>query len=272
MSTIPTMPIGVEQFVERRPDYPYAGTAIVAFLDLLGFTERLRETWNTPSNVLDLLLQLKVDASNAFGQAGWYNTVIDGGGAATTYLYPYNVISISDSIVLRVVAEDGKFGTPGGAEQRDIYGAFCAVKTITQFVIARAAELGFGLRGGIEFGDIYMTATETIGPSFLDAYYLETKAKSARVVIGPQLCEHLQHHPAGRLRLNDDIYVCADSLLAVHPGDASLIGLRNNAPTKVKAKYDEVISAQGRPIGESLPPRGWLLAAEAATSLMCAKS
>lgn len=217
----------------------YQGKAFVTFIDLLGFSARLRETWGSDSGALKTLLSIKKEFSEyqplKLGMVGEFGEPLAAVGKAEFSLFSDSILLFSRSMFHQNPA--------------DFDSALMTILTAAGDVIRMVANHGFGVRGGVEFGDVWWDGTELIGPAFLDAYTIETKVKSARIAVGCGVLDHV----AKRLPnpyLSEWLYTCSDGVMAVRPlnaGDA-IADLRATAPDNFKSRYNELI--------ENLPPVG----------------
>lgn len=153
----------------------FEGTAIVAFLDLLGFSADVKRYWfDRDRSPLIKLMEIK--KKTTFRNFGGY-----GGFNLDSKLHKARVHTISDSVMLCYALPDNCSGDDFGA-------AFYAICAQVAIVWSNAVDMGYTIRGGIEIGPIYWTPTETIGPALVDAYLLESKvARWSRVICGPSL-------------------------------------------------------------------------------------
>jgi hypothetical protein len=158
---------------------PYKGISIVAFLDVLGFSESLQRTWGSENDTLEKVLSLKdaivTSKRLAFNAQGYPRKSL---GFSETSLF-------SDSIIICASVHSD-------AERIYAFPPFMAMVAKVQDACECAAKLGFVLRGGVELGEVYWDGNDAIGPAFLDAYALENKAGSARVLIGPKIMRQLK--------------------------------------------------------------------------------
>ncbi|HEY8032616.1 MAG TPA: hypothetical protein VIF02_09675 [Methylocella sp.] len=194
-----------------NPD-AFQGTAIVAFIDLLGFSASIRRHWNDANNPpLEKLLRIKNTAASSRK-----TTIIISDTATAPPLpkeaYRSRIHTISDSIVVCSALPPD---LPGNVFLRSLWTVFASV----QFIWESAATEGYAIRGAIELGDIYWTPAETIGPAFLGAYYLESKvSQCSRVIIGPELLKAAVQWTDGQLnQLGRALAVCPDKLIELAP-------------------------------------------------------
>ncbi|NVK44341.1 MAG: hypothetical protein HWE39_24160 [Oceanospirillaceae bacterium] len=177
----------------------HKGSGLVAFLDILGFSNEILNKWNDKlENPLDKLLELK-DHLPVHSDDEMDKYEADKENKAKR-LYPCRVQSISDSIIVSF-----------GFDDKPIYGDVI-LGTISFFdtisVIWRnAIEAGFTIRGAADWGDIFWNDKEIIGPAFIQVYNAEIKiAKSSRVIINSSLNRNLKKvFSEGKTFWNDEI-------------------------------------------------------------------
>jgi len=236
----------------RKLSGPFQGLAVVAFLDLLGFSARLEETWGREDSILPILFDLK-----ELIKTNRPSMVVIRDLPEPKVL----VRTISDSIVIccPIQSPDGRFAIS----------AITSVLLCALILMGEAAKRGFGIRGGVEIGQLYYDEDEIIGPAFGRAYSIESKiAKKARVLMGPGFLEYLANNPS-------DFWVSVGDVLCWTPegyyglaGDTTIVdhlkAVRASCPTEVlAAKYDEFISQCENPSSVGRQSRAvWLTGAE----------
>ena len=146
--------------------------AIVTFLDILGFSDVVRKRDPVAVNtILDSLERFTVPE------------------AEEEPAYEPEVIAFSDSIV-RVRKIETK--------TNKIYPFGLLFNEILDLVHAQGMliDAEVFLRGGIAFGDIYMSGHRVFGPALVSAYELESKyAKYPRIIVSPFLLRELKTNP-----------------------------------------------------------------------------
>ena len=252
----------------------FQGIGIVCFLDLLGFSSSIFTDWtNTERNPVDRLLSIK--AAPGIRTRGVSVQAHEGeGGSPIGQQFLPTVHSVSDSITLSI-------GLPSRATHNDLSLAFLSICLNARFVWQAAIQEGFVIRGGIELGPIYWSASEIIGPALINAYTIESKvAKTARVILGPQMLEELR-------KLKDDLgqqikqllMKCDDGLVAlspIHLAKNKEVGrdhtekvreLRDSCDSQYnKSKYHELLKILEEPSSVSEPTSTDL---DAARALFC---
>jgi hypothetical protein len=238
----PIAPEGLPSY--GNPERFY-GTAIVAFVDLLGFSAQLRANWvSTETSALAKLLRVKDDSQ------GWARTRIcvtsDTGNERPKQIsavYQARIHTVSDSIVVTTALE-GK-DVPEPHLRLAIASLFGGVGWVWE----RAVAEGFSVRGAVEIGDVYWTSSETIGPAFLDCYELENSiADWSRVILGPRLLATLSRFPAVD-EIHEHLAISQDNLIELAPvrlqRDGRLDQLRAIQAvcgTPYRRKYDPLLA------------------------------
>lgn len=159
----------------------YSGKAIVAFLDLLGFSEKIRNHWND-KDTLQCVLGLKKKTNNKpVGIQQVYNP------ARVSEIYECRVQAISDHFIVSCALNN----------EEDVHATFWSFVSLIencQKICVEAIKNGYVLRGGMEYGSIYWDNADIIGPALIDAYNLENGvARTARIILGSKLNSMLQN-------------------------------------------------------------------------------
>ncbi len=155
----------------------YKGKGIICFIDILGFSNDIFNHWdnqkNNPLNkILDIKKNLPVINPNNYSITPKNQEIRE---------YACRINSVSDSITIC-------FGHDEPSEYYDNYLGLL-VLLISAFKIWKSAIYsGYTVRGGIDYGDIYWDKNDLIGPSFINAYLLESKiAKTSRILVSSDL-------------------------------------------------------------------------------------
>jgi hypothetical protein len=161
----------------------FKGWALVAFIDLLGFSADVLSSWNASEDApLDRLLRIKAAASE-IRSAGILSYVR--GGPFDPKVHKARVHTVSDSIVVA-------YALPSAGNLYHLGQAMTVVSNGVQMAWAAALRNGYTARGAMELGEIYWTEHETIGPALVTSYWLESKiAKDSRVILGPCFLENI---------------------------------------------------------------------------------
>ncbi|MBV7546566.1 hypothetical protein KW849_09715 [Pseudomonas sp. PDM26] len=154
----------------------FKGIGYVCFLDILGFSQDILSNWNAAeSNPLDKLLAIKSALPVL------HDDEIEAGLNQSVRSYVCRVNTVSDSITIA-------FGLENKLIIGDMVLGLEALLANVREVWRTAIELGYTLRGAIDFGDIYWDRNELVGPAFINAYRLESEiARVSRVVVSSKL-------------------------------------------------------------------------------------
>lgn len=227
-----TFPLGRE---------PFEGQAIIAFLDLLGFSAYVREKWQRTFSPIKLIMDLKARAVDARSIHSSFHSYPDSDQIGRYHFVsaPY-VVSISDSFVVAATWDRMMPNT--------FFTAFSAVESACLQIMYRAVTYGFAVRGAVAVGDIYIDGAEIIGPAFLDAYEAESKvAKTAQVILSRSALEQMLTPYLTRKFDGSNMFVCGDGLVALRyddqcPEDVVKIQRRVRRRRDLASKYDEMIA------------------------------
>jgi len=149
----------------------FNGKGLVAFIDILGFSEEIMNKWY--NNKENPLLRIK-EIKRLIPTSDKKDIFI---GDEYSHIYASRVQTISDSFFISF-----------GFEEKDILNelgqaSITLMDTITS-IWETCLTFGFTIRGAIDYGDIYWNKNEIIGPAFINAYKQETKlAKTSRVIV-----------------------------------------------------------------------------------------
>lgn len=154
----------------------------VAFIDILGFTEKVNESRSDASieeqlnRCMKFIEEIRQIKTEAFG--------ID------TKNDEIQISTFSDSIVISYPEKH-----PGGL--------FDILMTISNLSCSLAFE-GFFVRGGLAYGDLYHNNRICYGPAFLSAYELEQIAVYPRVILEKGIIEKCVSNPDACFNLQSD--------------------------------------------------------------------
>lgn len=150
------------------------GKALVAFLDILGFSSEILTGWDDDPSPLEKILSLKkgIPTLNADDIAN-----MEANHDKKHRVYPCRVQTISDSIII-------SFGFENNPLPQDLtFGSAAFLYTVST-VWQKAIFNGYSLRGAIDFGNVFWNSTEIIGPAIINAIRAETaQAKTSRIVL-----------------------------------------------------------------------------------------
>jgi hypothetical protein len=219
---------------------PAPTTGLVAFLDILGFSAAVCSDW--PGTLYKLLNIKGAEGVKTDG----ITFAVEGPEASPNFRPAVN--TFSDSIILVTALQIDR----PPLEQLI---AFISTARNIGFAWNAAVKEGFLLRGAIEFGDIYRSESDVVGPAVASAVNLEKRADSGRILLGPKLLRALYELDGkteyGSGWLSTLMKCRADDLIAVSPAffastDDDTIekieGMRSCASDdKAKRKYDELL-------------------------------
>jgi hypothetical protein len=205
------LPISQDQFMGVRTQgnpAVFKGTAIVGFIDLLGFSASVRANWNDAKNSpLNKLLRIKELADKTRETTIAIATDAQHAPPAVSQAFRSRIHTVSDSLVVCSAL-------PSKLIEFELSYQLSALTLTINFIWEHAVEEGYTIRGGIELGPIYWTPAETIGPALVDAYSLEYQhAKWSRVVIGPALLRHIAIASNPPVAIRDLLTVSEDGLI-----------------------------------------------------------
>jgi len=216
----------------------YRGLAIVAFIDLLGYSEYVNKNWKSgESEALDTILKMKREFLTEPGGA---IIRIKGHNDHDKARYVPHIINISDSFVF--VTRFHKWYQP-----LDMFGAVAGLCGAVISLARLTTKHGFAIRGGVELENVYQAGSEIIGPAFNAAYTLEAKiAKRCRVVVGPNFMATTSCINDATTMLCGLFNRDADNMISIHHSTPDLIEpmikIRDNAPENVRYKYEYYFS------------------------------
>lgn len=234
----------------------YKGNAIVAFVDILGFSDEIKTKWNNSENdplvrilaLKDFLAYVKSEAE-IFKLTDYDETTIDASAP-----YP-DVITLSDSFVFIQKIEEN--------DDASFISALLSISFNILELWRISIDSGFTLRGGVGYGELFYSPTEIIGPPYIEAVSLESKvADVSRLIYSHRIKElvydkHtnipsiIQEYLQRYFRIDIDSYMMLNPVMIAHENDyirhCALIyelkalrnGVRNHC---VRNKYDDLIN------------------------------
>lgn len=185
---------------------PWLAKSWVAFLDILGFADEVREGSKngTQRNLLDKLMAALSEAKELLN-ADKERAARFGATHAS-----YGIKFFTDNIVLGIpVFDDGE----------SEFGQIVQITGLYQFTLIKH---GFFTRGGISFGELYMDEDLVFGDGILEAYEAESKlARDPRIVFAKSGRELMLSHLAYYSRVretphNHSILFDSDSQLFIN--------------------------------------------------------
>lgn len=133
---------------------------LIAFIDILGFRELLKD----PKN-LNLLVE----------QLTNIKTIFESRSHQVDRFLKYDLIQFSDSIIISI-------------DIKDVFDINLALEKISLHICSSMMDFGIVVRGAVTYGDFYFKDNMLISPAFAEAYEIEAKeAKYPRIVISDSL-------------------------------------------------------------------------------------
>lgn len=173
----------------------FQGQCIVAFVDILGFSNEITSKWdNSEENPIE---RLKLFTSNVNRNISKQIKGIRSEAERDTY-YGCKIITFSDSVII-TYAFNGK---PN--KSKFLVGLYYVLYTAC-FVWKTALHYKFTIRGGIDIGEMHWDDKIFAGPAFISAHDLECKVSlSSRITLGGNLvCKLCKAFSDGR---NDKLH------------------------------------------------------------------
>jgi len=158
----------------------FKGNAIVAFIDLLGFSNEIIGKWHESDdklNPLERLLSIRKLIEMEFLPEVINSFDDDDGNEIFEHPTQVKVLSVSDSFTIIMPFEKGE-------TLLQKIGKLFMVSAAIHSLWKNCIDQGYTIRGGIDIGEIYFSGMDIIGPSFINAYLIESKiAKTSRIVL-----------------------------------------------------------------------------------------
>lgn len=175
----------------------FQGQCIVAFVDILGFSNEITSKWdNSEENPIE---RLKLFTSNVNRNISKQIKGIRSEAERDTF-YGCKIITFSDSVII-TYAFNGK---PN--KRKFLVGLYYVLYTAC-FVWKTALRYKFTIRGGIDIGEMHWDDKIFAGPAFISAHDLECKVSlSSRITLGGnlvyKLCNAFSDNPNEKLQKN----------------------------------------------------------------------
>ena len=182
----------------------YRGNSIICFLDLLGFSDSIRERWNDEKNSpLDAIMYLEKALSHIVGNGYCECLSIPKLNKLTSTKYSCNLKFISDSMILAIPMHD----VVSNDDLQDFFAFIQCLIISIGGVWRHCLDQGYTIRGAIEFSDIYWDDKHILGPALIEAYRLESQeATTSRIICGRnfiRLCVNKIKEAGNELFKND---------------------------------------------------------------------
>lgn len=198
----------------------FRGTAIIAFIDILGFSNLIKSNWNNLDSdpvkkLLDIRNNIEEVSEIPLSRLSIKETLeklIEGS---------ITVITISDSFILLYGLEK----THGQVKYLDFINGFTSVVEGIKTIWQDSINSGFTIRGAMTVNEIYWDEKfNIIGPGLIEAYNIESKiAITSRIVVSAQLKKML-HKLLSDLNsedftksVTDKLLKDADGQIIIHP-------------------------------------------------------
>lgn len=166
----------------------FRGQAIVCFIDILGFSDDIKNNWDKPKSDPDHPLN-KILAIKKLAKEFADNMAVTFDAPLNQLSHRSVVTSISDSFVIRFGFEDE---VTSGNPYFKI--GFASVMWTAMGIWIACILYGYTIRGAVDLGDVYWNENSIIGKTFINVYELETKVvKNSRIIISSNLNDKLKH-------------------------------------------------------------------------------
>ena len=159
----------------------FRGKAVVAFVDLLGFSNKIQTEWDDPTkDPLLTLMELKSFLELAAKKAKTIRfNEEDNETIIEEVNYP-KIITVSDSFMFLLPLDT--------TNEQTILASILAVVTNCLELWRICIDKGFTVRGGIDYGNIYFNDLDIVGSAFMNAYHLESKvASNSRIILSNEI-------------------------------------------------------------------------------------
>ncbi len=232
----------------------FRGKAVVAFIDLLGFSEKISSEWYDESNdPLLTLLEFKCFLEIMAEKIKTIQFYDYGGERLLQEVKIPRIVTVSDSFMFLLPLDE----TNEQTILCSVLGVISPCLDLWQLCI----DKGFTIRGGIEYGNLYYNNLDIVGEAFLTAYKLESKiAVNSRIILSNNIKEIINKNIDGIHNSIRDyflrfLYKDKDGYLAINPvmklaytpsiAEQSLAKLMEITSKikdqKILSKYDDLI-------------------------------
>jgi len=175
----------------RHPAGPRAVEALVAFIDLLGFSEKVLAVRSAAD--LERLAATIARIQEYFDYRPADETTREAQAISKT-----EVLAFSDSVIVSIVLESAATATQG---EFDVWGSDLNVMAYAQ---GKAAAAGRFIRGGLDRGLWFHEGDTLVSPALVRAHRLESsKAKYPVLAVSNSLFEFLRDHPGRKVYSSD---------------------------------------------------------------------
>lgn len=180
-------PYELEEFAKEEILNGFKGEAIVAYVDLLGFSQEITNNWNNLSN--DPLLRLiKIKKFTELAKQRAVNhTFLDYDNTVIMEIPYPKIITFSDSFIFIKPIEN--------TEPNYIVGCILSITGSIMELWKLSVIEGFTIRGSVVHGEIYHNNLDLIGPALINAYNSESKdAKISRIIYSEKIKEIIRNN------------------------------------------------------------------------------
>jgi hypothetical protein len=240
----------------------YTGEALVIYMDLLGFSKAVNETWPNTIKTLELIIEALIS-----DDAGCIASVND-----DYTIFKQKAIAISDSIfVFQKIENENPINSIVTIDH---------LITICYLTWRLCIDKGFTVRGGIAYGDIHWNEklNHLQGPAIVSVAKLEQQANCSRILCSEQFIKFYAelHKQFGTISKKiiplSNLLINFDGKIALNP-QLLCEATTNNSPPRENIKFvlkdlrklmkdqDEYIQSKYQPLidvisgnlGENIP-------------------
>jgi hypothetical protein len=165
---------------------PTTRKSVVAFLDVLGFTQSMRLAYagGDAAQLLTSFRSALDDAYERFQGKEWERII--GPEKAATETDAWHVKAFTDNIVI---------GYPVHPREPDAEAELGSLLLAIRDYQLEMTVRGFFLRGGVSIGELYMDDEIVFGDALIEAYETEqTAARDPRIVVSKSAQAHVRQH------------------------------------------------------------------------------
>jgi hypothetical protein len=189
----------------------FFGSAIVAFIDVLGYRSSIKQDWGNSEAPAARLIHLRDRFDGSASRSVRWST-----NTKPPHTYYFRVHTIADAFTLSA-AIPREEGAKIGSE--DLLTAAITIISNILELWKIVIDQRFSIRGGIELGDVCWDDRTIVGPAQIDAYFLESKvADHSRVILGPELLKRVLDGSRVNPNYNSILALCElhdDGLIAI---------------------------------------------------------
>jgi hypothetical protein len=196
----------------------YLGWAIVAFVDILGISAALSQSWGPePDTALQRFLRVKNAYPGVKSNPKTMFKISDPERGETVETMHSQVRTLSDSVVILSALPPSTNEITVESFNIRVFDVFVCLGHIWQTAINE----GFTIRGAVEIGQIYWNDEDFTGQGLIKTYNLESKvAESSRIILGPDLLTNLVNASKADPRIDTPLNALvksSDGLLMLNP-------------------------------------------------------